>query len=454
MASTSDVYNLNDELKKEKEQQDNNLNAAYSNQLYGTNNNAATVGASSDAAASDYSNYLTAQNQNLYTQAQSDNTAANQTQNNAATTPATQSTENSNSSQNTANAAATPATPAENAVTTASTTPTATVDYSSLSKYDQTLSDDAKNQILQYKQEWRDAQAKNDTAAMKEAYLQAQLVRAKYGGYIDNSGDGTGYQNFGYGNLSLPDQKLPSDAQNEILYWKLQYMNADNDTDKQYAQQMANAVRSKYGNYTSTDGSDYVQNTVGVNSQYAYNGGNYTNPYSDKITALTNDLNDNKGWDASSYNPSTDPAYQAYVDYYTRNGDAAASQAMAQAAGNTGGIANSYATALAAAAQQSYAKQLTDIIPTLETNAQTAYNNNITNKEALLSQLESMNNDAYNQYSTNRTFDYNTWLQNYQNAYNLYNMNNTNNQNAIDRNWQTQQNQLDRDEDRYLASLK
>ncbi len=432
MANTTDAYNLNKQLKKEKELDDNNMTAAYANQLYGTSGDAATVGASSSAAGNDLENYLANQNNQLSSSGSATKAAATKKPIRTVRTGNTDTTP-------TQTEASQPAPQAS------------TVDYSGLSEYDQKLSDEAKNSILQYRQQWTDANARGDTAAMQEAAIQAQLVRAKYGGYISDTSNGMGYVAFGYGNLSLADRSLPQESQDEILYWQLQYMNAKSDADRKYANDMANAIRKKAG-YTSTDGTDYKPNDL-LSTEYEYTGGDFIDPYADQTAALTDFLSNDTGWDAASYDPATDAAYQSYANYYNRNGQAAANSALAQAAGNTGGIANSYAQALASAAQQSYAKQLTDVIPTLQANAQQSYNNNIANKQALLNQYTNMSNNAYGQYNTNRSFDYNTWLQNWQNAYNMYNVGNQNNQNALDRDWQTGENALDRELDRYLAQL-
>lgn len=71
-----------------------------------------------------------------------------------------------------------------------------------------------------------------------------------------------------------------------------------------------------------------------------------------------------------SYNPANDPAYQSYVDAYTRQGQSAAKQTMANLAAANMGRNSSYGAAATAQVQQAYAKQATDMIPQL---AQQAY---------------------------------------------------------------------------------
>jgi hypothetical protein len=70
-----------------------------------------------------------------------------------------------------------------------------------------------------------------------------------------------------------------------------------------------------------------------------------------------------------SYNPANDPAYQSYVDAYTRQGQSAAKQTMANLAASNMGRNSSYGAAATAQVQQAYAKQAADMIPQLSQQA-------------------------------------------------------------------------------------
>ena len=288
---------------------------------------------------------------------------------------------------------------------------------------------------------------------MQDAYVDAQLARAMYGGYIDDVGDGSGYAAFGYGNLSAADRAMSQEDQDQILRLKLLWKYADNDADRNYYASAANKIRSKYG-YTSTDGTDYIENDILTTPYGGYQGGSFndgassgnagTGGYADTYTDRMNQINDyimNR-----KYDPETDPAYQAYTAQYERNASAAANAALAQAAGNTGGIANSYAMALSNAAQQSYMKQLTDVIPTLQQQ-------DYADRLSLLNSLGQQQSSAYDRYNTDRNFSYDTWLKNWENAYNMAQLEWEKQREETSRNWQTEENQRDRDWNEYMAKL-
>ena len=84
-----------------------------------------------------------------------------------------------------------------------------------------------------------------------------------------------------------------------------------------------------------------------------------------------------------TYNPSTDPAYQAYRQQYLSAGQRATQNTLAQASAATGGRPSSYAISAAAQAGNNYAAQLSDKIPELY-------------------------NQAYNRYTNQRDFEYQT----------------------------------------------
>ena len=324
--------------------------------------------------------------------------------------------------------------------------------YATLSAYDKKLKPEAQAKIVDARRRWQEANAVGNKAAMQEAYVDAQLARAMYGGYIDNVGDGSGYAAFGYGNLSAADRAMSQEDQDQILKLKLLWKYADNDADRNYYASAANKIRSKYW-YTSTDGTDYIKNDLLTTPYEGYQGGEFTDggtvgssndSYVDTYTDRMNQINDyimNR-----KYDPETDPAYQAYKAQYERNASAAANAALAQAAGNTGGIANSYAMALSNAAQQSYMKQLTDVIPTLQQQ-------DYADRLSLLNALGQQQSSAYDRYNTDRNFSYDTWLKNWENAYNMAQLEWEKQREETSRNWQTEENQRDRDWNEYMAKL-
>ena len=451
---------MNDILKEQNTNEKVKKYNNYQKALYGGRDAPAVVGSSSSAATNDYNAYLSARNS--FMQAQNSgsgkqNTAVSmsagtqQNQNTPQMAAAQQRVQQANQAvqqrmsqpQNSAQAAPQTAQQSQVSVQAApqaaqqsqpSVQSATTYDpslYESLSSYDKALGQEFLDQVLGGKSTWQEGNAVGDTAKMREGRIQAQLARALGGGYIDDIGDGTGRREFGLNTLSAADRSMSLEDQKEIVRLKLIYMMADNDADRAYARDAANKVRSKYG-YTSTDGSDYIplDPTSDVYGGYK----DFEDPYADRIDQLINYISNRE------YDPESDPAYQAYKAQYERNASAAANSAMAQAAGNTGGIANSYAMALGNAAQQAYMKQLSDVIPTLQQQ-------DYADRMSLLQNLGSLQNSAYDRYANGRDFDYNAWMQAWQHVFDKNQADRDYNETIASREWQTSENQKDRDYD-------
>lgn len=431
-------------LREEAEQKKNNTTSAYANQLYGGNSSPAAVGSSPSAAQSDYSSYLSAQNNALNQSRQQNGSILSRST--SGWSGNLQKKQNQTQSSGTATASTTPAASAKPAQTVLNNP-----NNYALSAYDSKLSVDHQQGIVDAKQRWSDADARGDKQGSWDAYVDAQVYRAM-NGYIDDVGDGTGYREF---TLSPADRELPEQARNAVIRYRVMGILDPDNVD--YYNSKANEIRSTVAGYTSRDGIEYTKTNNVVrpeilDSMYE-DTSEFVNPYAEQIEGLLDYLYSQKAWDASSYDPESDPAYQAYEKYYTRNANSASQQALANAAANTGGVANSYAQQLAAAAAQSYMKQLTDVIPTLQQNARDAYETNIGNKMSLLGSLNTMQGDAYDRFNTDRNFNMNQWLQNWQNAWNRYQLEQEIASREDEQAWQEQQNQLDRDFEKYLASL-
>lgn len=98
-----------------------------------------------------------------------------------------------------------------------------------------------------------------------------------------------------------------------------------------------------------------------------------------------------------SYDPETDPVYQAYEKMYLREGNRATEDAMAKYSALTGGYANSSAVTAAGLASNYYASKLTDAIPTL---AAAAYERYLDSYENELSALDRMLDTYYAAYNS------------------------------------------------------
>lgn len=103
-----------------------------------------------------------------------------------------------------------------------------------------------------------------------------------------------------------------------------------------------------------------------------------------------------------TYDVSTDPTYQIYKDVYQRQGQMAMMDTMGQAAALTGGYGSSYATTAGNQAYQNSLTNLNSIVPELQAQARTAYDNE-----------GQRQTDAYTLMSNERTQEENQWQQQY-----------------------------------------
>ena len=117
-----------------------------------------------------------------------------------------------------------------------------------------------------------------------------------------------------------------------------------------------------------------------------------------------------------SYDPNTDPVWQALQKQYRREGDRATQEALAQAAMRTGGLANSYAVTAASQAGDYYAAQLSDRLPQLYQDAYNRYLQEFQRQMGISDQYQGFDDREYSrfgdrlqQYNTDRNFDYNRY---------------------------------------------
>lgn len=198
------------------------------------------------------------------------------------------------------------------------------------------------------------------------------------------------------------------------------------------ATETANQLRKNYGvygsgsTYASSHGSQIQDLMDQVNNYGSFNYGNQ-NAYQQLLDSVANQQ-------PFRYEASEDPTYGSYKKAYLREGDRAAANALAQASAASGGQASSYAVQAAQQANNYYAGQLADIIPTLLQNAYQQYQNDFSQKLSQLGALESdraqAQEDWINQYNmlqnalTNLqnqdATDYQRYLENIDNAMALY----------------------------------
>lgn len=137
--------------------------------------------------------------------------------------------------------------------------------------------------------------------------------------------------------------------------------------------------------------SDY-KNRVGAKSP-----NNVFDRVNDKyLTQIEDSINALRNREEFSYDPDSDPVYNAYKQKYLTEGARASRNAMADYSALTGGYANSAAVTASSMANQYYAKQLSDQIPALAESAYKRYSDKYQTDLDTIEQMLDMYNSAYN----------------------------------------------------------
>lgn len=138
----------------------------------------------------------------------------------------------------------------------------------------------------------------------------------------------------------------------------------------------------------------------------------YNSPYQQQIDRLTDRYQNN----TFDYDAKKSAEYQAYSDYYHRQGDKAQEHTQGSYAANTGGYSNSYAMA---AGQRAYGEQMEQLAAKVPALRQTALQNWNQQQEQTLNQismLKGFDDSTYARYrdKVNDTFNF---MQYYQQKY-------------------------------------
>lgn len=142
----------------------------------------------------------------------------------------------------------------------------------------------------------------------------------------------------------------------------------------------------------------YKQNSGITGNQAVYD--NWDRRYGDRINNALNTILNREKW---SYDTENDPAYQAYRDAYTREGNRAYQNAYAQMAANTSGYGSSAGMTAAGQQMNYYMQQLGDRVPELMQNSYNRYlGEQELNRAALNSLLGVADNDYSKAYQANR----------------------------------------------------
>lgn len=146
--------------------------------------------------------------------------------------------------------------------------------------------------------------------------------------------------------------------------------------------------------------------TKGMNPGQLADPGEYKSTISPTIDSLVNRVANRQEF---TYDPETDAAFKAYEKKYTRLGNNAREDTLADVATNTGGLASSYAVSAAAQAQNDYNQQLTDLIPQLMQAAYERYDADRNYDLGAISSLQSVDDSRFNQFDANRSYALGAW---------------------------------------------
>lgn len=219
------------------------------------------------------------------------------------------------------------------------------------------MSDDDYNTLKGYQSQWFTAQAANDQAGMDAAHEAAQQLRYKYG--YSGGADGSKY------NTVIAD---------------VSGLDLGRDKDVVWAR----------GGYKDYGGGGF--NNSGFNSQYQA-----------RIDALTDAILNRE---AFQYDKESDPLYQQYADSYTRSGQRAMQDTLAQVSARTGGLASSYAGSASQQAFNNYMAALADKVPELYQMRYSMYQDDLANQRADLDMLMGLDDRDFGRYTNERDFNY------------------------------------------------
>lgn len=205
------------------------------------------------------------------------------------------------------------------------------------------------------------------------------------------------------------------------------------ETNPERRQGLHNANEYLYSALDKMDGgkSTFNPDTGKWNTQYWFDNSwqnspvpsasKYVSPFSGKIDKGISNLEDKK----FSYNPESDPAYQAYKKMYNREGDRALKSTISSVSAAQGGI-SSYASQAAQQASNYYAQQLTDKIPELEQLAYQKYQDDYNNDLNLVNLYKTLDDTYYNRFNNDRYYKMYQDKFDYQKQYNYDTLNSDN----------------------------
>ena len=176
------------------------------------------------------------------------------------------------------------------------------------------------------------------------------------------------------------------------------------------AHRQAESIRNQYGYSGGSDGSQYIPSGT-PSREFSYESApEYVSRYQSQIDDLTQEILHREPF---QYNYQEDPVYQQYAQSYTRAGQRAMQDVLAQVSARTGGLASSYASTASQQTYDNYMQALADKVPELYQLAYSMYQDEGNQLRANLEMLTALESGDYGryqdllaQYNSDRNFSY------------------------------------------------
>lgn len=197
------------------------------------------------------------------------------------------------------------------------------------------------------------------------------------------------------------------DAGMSLIGYKEDYARASTDDARAMANAKANSLRSAYGGYTGgEDGSRYFLDNPTPSS---YQTEDFSYSRQGDLDGATDKMVNRQEW---SYNPDTDPYWQAAKKQYLREGNRAMQDTMGNYAGMTGGMPSTAAISAANQASNYYNSQLTDKLGEYMNQDYQRYIDSVGLDFDTLSALKSLRDTERADYDADRNYGYSQWTDN------------------------------------------
>ena len=176
------------------------------------------------------------------------------------------------------------------------------------------------------------------------------------------------------------------------------------------AHRQAESIRNQYGYSGGRDGSQYIPSGT-PSRDFSYESApEYVSRYQSQIDDLTQEILNREPF---QYNYQEDPVYQQYAQSYTRAGQRAMQDVLAQVSARTGGLASSYASTASQQTYDNYMQALADKVPELYQLAYSMYQDEGNQLRANLEMLTALEIGDYGRYqdllaqsNSDRNFSY------------------------------------------------